>query len=275
MNVLGKKVGFIGTGNMASALISGMISAGFKPNNIFASSPGKEHLDSLSSVFDIQTSADNADVFKASEIIVFAVKPNKLKTVLEEFNKGNSAEEKLIISVAAGIKISDIELHLSRKQRIIRAMPNTPSSIGMGVTAICQNKNTTKHDVENAEELFGCVGKVVQIQEEAMDFFTALIGSGPAYVFYLIESLLESSKDMKVDEKMRKDMISSMIAGSAELALISENSPQQLRENVTSPGGVTEKAIEEFDKNNFKEAILKAINEAVNRSIELGDNQDV
>ncbi len=275
MNVLGKKVGFIGTGNMASALISGMISAGFKPNNIFASSPRKEHLDSLSSAFDIQTSADNADVFKASEIIVFAVKPNKLKTVLEEFNKGNSAEEKLIISVAAGIKISDIELHLSRKQRIIRAMPNTPSSIGMGVTAICHNKNTAKHDQENAEELFGCVGKVVQIQEEAMDFFTALIGSGPAYVFYLIESLLESSKEMKVDEKMRKDMISSMIAGSAELALISENSPQQLRENVTSPGGVTERAIEEFDKNNFKEAILKAINEAVNRSIELGDNQDV
>jgi pyrroline-5-carboxylate reductase len=105
-----------------------------------------------------------------------------------------------------------------------------------------------------------------------MDLYTALIGSGPAYVFYLIESLLESSSELKMDEKKKKNMIASMIAGSAELALISKNLPSKLRENVTSPNGVTQSAIKEFEKNGMKQTIIKAIKEAVNKSKELGDN---
>ena len=272
MNVFGKKVGFIGAGNMASALISGIINAGFKPENITASSPGKDQLDSLSDTFGINTFTDNDHVFNESEIIIFAVKPHIMNTVLEEFSKNTSLKKVLIISVAAGLKIKDIEEHILPKQRIIRAMPNTPSSIGKGVTAISKNINVTAADEEHARELFSCVGKVINIEEEEMDLYTALIGSGPAYVFYLIESLLESSSHMKIDKKIQKDMIASMISGSAELALISDNSPQELRENVTSPGGVTERAIEEFHKNDLKKIILNAFKEAVNKSKELGEN---
>ena len=272
MKVLDKKVGFIGAGNMASALIAGMIGAGFKTENIIASSPGKNHLDFLSNKFDVRTSNDNELVFKESEIIIFAVKPHVLKTVLEECNKNISSGGVLLISVAAGSKISDIEAILSTKQRIIRAMPNTLASIGRGLTAICLNKNATSDDQQNAEELFSCVGEVVHIQEKEMDLYTALIGSGPAYVFYLIESLLESSSELKMDEKKKKNMIASMIAGSAELALISKNLPSKLRENVTSPNGVTQSAIKEFEKNGMKQTIIKAIKEAVNKSKELGDN---
>ena len=123
MKVTDKKVGFIGAGNMASALISGMISAGFKPENIIASSPGKDHLDLLSNKLGIKTSNDNELVFKESEVIIFAVKPNVLKTVLEEY-KNFYSEEMLLISVAAGFKILDIEAVLTPGQRIIRAMPN-------------------------------------------------------------------------------------------------------------------------------------------------------
>jgi len=271
MKIVDKKVGFIGAGNMASSLISGMISAGFKPENIMASSPGKSHLDSLSDNFGVKTSNNNELIFKESEILIFAVKPNILKTVLEEY-KNISSEGMLLISVVAGFKILDIETILSSEQRIIRAMPNTPASIRNGVTAISTNKNATGDDLQNAEDLFSCVGEVVHIQERAMDLYTALIGSGPAYVFYLIESLLDSSSEIEMDEETKKNMIASMIAGSAKLALISENSPQRLRENVTSPGGVTQRAIEEFEKNGMKKTIIEAVKAAANKSKELGDN---
>ncbi len=145
MKVMDKRVGFIGAGNMASALISGMISAGFKPENIIASSPGKNHLDFLSDNFGVKTSNNNELVFKESEVLIFAVKPNILKTVLEEY-KNISSEGVLLISVASGFKIADIETTLSSEQRIIRAMPNTPASIGSGVTAISLNKNATGDD---------------------------------------------------------------------------------------------------------------------------------
>tara|TARA_X000000368_G_scaffold405602_1_gene382909 strand:+ start:159 stop:974 length:816 start_codon:yes stop_codon:yes gene_type:complete len=271
MKVIDKKVGFIGAGNMASALIAGMISAGFKPENIIASSPGKDHLELLSNKLGIKTSNDNELVFEESEVIVFAVKPNILKTVLEQY-KNFSSEEMLLISIAAGFKILDIEAVVASEQRIIRAMPNTPASIGRGVTAISLNDNASIDDKQNAEDLFSCVGEVVHIQEREMDLYTALIGSGPAYVFYLIESLLDSSSKMEMNEETRKNMISSMIAGSAKLALMSENSPAKLRENVTSPGGVTQRAIEEFEKNGVKETVIKAIEAAANKSKELGDN---
>tara|TARA_Y100000748_G_scaffold128599_1_gene107765 strand:+ start:176 stop:991 length:816 start_codon:yes stop_codon:yes gene_type:complete len=271
MNVFSKKVGFIGAGNMASAIISGMITAGFKPKNIIASAPTKSHLKSLSDTFGINTSTDNEDVYRDSEIVIFAVKPHKMNIVLEEFNKKTHPKDVLIISLAAGLKIINIEKYLPSGQRIIRAMPNTPSSIREGVTAICQNKYATINDQENAETLFLSVGEVHHLQEQEMDIFTALIGSGPAYVFYLIESLLESASKMKMEEKSKKDMIASMIAGSARLAY-EEDSPLVLRKNVTSPGGVTERAIEEFEKNNLKKTILKAIEEAINKSKELGEN---
>jgi len=270
MKIMEKRVGFIGAGNMASALISGMISSGFKPENIIASSPGKNHLDVLSNEFCVKTTNDNGLVFKESEVIIFAVKPNVLKDVLEEYNNF-ACEQKLLVSVAAGFKISDIEDILSPKEKIIRAMPNTPVSIGSGVTAISLNKNTGTNDKQDAEDLFSCVGKVVHIQEKEMDLYTALIGSGPAYVFYLIESLLDASNEIAIDEETKKNMISSMIAGSSKLALLSENSPKKLRENVTSPGGVTQRAIEEFEKNDMKKIIIKAIEAAASKSKELGD----
>ena len=151
-------------------------------------------------------------------------------------------------------------------------MPNTPTSISKGVTALCTNKAATDDDKQNAEELFSSVGEVVHIQEKEMDLYTALIGSGPAYIFYLIEALLESSSKIEIDEKTKKNMIASMIAGSAELALISESSPAQLRKEVTSPGGVTQRAIEEFDTNGLKRTILEAIEEAAKKSKELGES---
>ena len=156
--------------------------------------------------------------------------------------------------------------------RVIRAMPNTPASIMEGVTAICANSNAQSNDIENAKLLFECVGKIAHINEKDIDIFTALIGSGPAYVFYLIESLLDSSKNLHLSEQEKKNLLASMISGAANLVLNSDDSPDVLRKKVTSPGGVTQTAIEEFETEGLKEILSKSMIAAEKKSIELGED---
>ena len=138
--------------------------------------------------------------------------------------------------------------------------------------AISPNENTNSEDRNKAQLLFECVGKVTEIKEKEIDIFTALIGSGPAYVFYLIESLLNSSANLSLSDTEKVELISSMIKGAAKLASVSEDSPEILRNKVTSPGGVTQRAIEEFEKNKLKEIIKESMESAEKRSIELGEN---
>ena len=271
MKKLNEIIGFIGAGNMATALISGLINNGHEPSKIISSSPEKEHLEKLSGDFGVLTSMDNQKVSEESNIIILAVKPNIIETVLSEIKGTIIEKNNLVISIAAGVKIKKIESIIGSSARIIRAMPNTPASIMQGVTAISSNEKVEETDIEKAKILFGSVGKTAEIKEKELDIFTALIGSGPAYVFYLIESLLESSQnlDLSIDDKV--NLIASMISGSANLAIASSDTPQDLRKNVTSPGGVTQRAIEEFEKEDFKEIIKRSMKVAEEKSIELGD----
>ena len=263
MKTLDEIIGFIGAGNMATALISGLINNGHEASKIISSSPEQEHLEKLSRDFGVLTSKNNQKVCEDSNVIILAVKPNIIKTVL--------SEDKLVISIAAGVKIENIESIIGSSTKIIRAMPNTPASIMEGVTALSSNERVEETDIEKAKILFGSVGKTAEIKEKELDIFTALIGSGPAYVFYLIESLLESSQNLDLSTDDKVNLIASMISGSANLAIASTDSPQNLRKNVTSPGGVTQKAIEEFEKQNLKEIIKKSMKAAEEKSIELGD----
>ena len=271
MKKLNEIIGFIGAGNMATALISGLINNGQEPSKIISSSPEKEHLEKLSRDFGVMTSTDNQKVSEESNLIILAVKPNIIETVLSEIKETVIEKNNLVISIAAGVKIKKIESIIGSSARIIRAMPNTPASIMQGVTAISSNEKVEETDIEKAKILFGSVGKTAEIKEKELDIFTALIGSGPAYVFYLIESLLESSQnlDLSIDDKV--NLIASMISGSANLAIAASDSPQNLRKNVTSPGGVTQRAIEEFEKEDFKEIIKRSMKVAEEKSIELGD----
>ena len=182
MKKLNEIIGFIGAGNMATALISGLINNGQEPSKIVSSSPEKEHLEKLSRDFDVMTSTDNQKVSEESDLIILAVKPNIIETVLSEIKETIIEKNNLVISIAAGVKIKKIESIIGSSARIIRAMPNTPASIMQGVTAISSNERVEETDIEKAKILFGSVGKTAEIKEKELDIFTALIGSGPAYV---------------------------------------------------------------------------------------------
>ena len=255
MNNIKETIGFIGAGNMATALISGLINSDQSASGIIASSPEQEHLEKLSKDFGIKTTNNNLEIVDNSDIVILAVKPNIVQAVIDEIKDVATDKDILIISIAAGVKIEKIESQLGSPMRVIRAMPNTPASIMEGVTAICANCNAQSNDIENAKLLFECVGKITHINEKDIDIFTALIGSGPAYVFYLIESLLDSSKNLHLSEQEKKDLLASMISGAANLVLNSDDSPNVLRKKVTSPGGVTQTAIEEFETEGLKEIV--------------------
>ena len=272
MNNIKETIGFIGAGNMATALISGLINSDQSASKIIASSPEQEHLEKLSKDFGIKTTINNLEVVDIADIVILAVKPNIVKAVIDEIKDVATDKDILIISIAAGVKIEKIESQLGSPMRVIRAMPNTPASIMEGVTAICANSNAQSIDIENAKLLFECVGKIAHINEKDIDIFTALIGSGPAYIFYLIESLLDSSKKLHLPEQEKKDLLASMISGAANLVLNSDESPNVLRKKVTSPGGVTQTAIEEFETEGLKEIIIKSMIAAEKKSIELGED---
>jgi len=265
------KIGFIGAGNMASALISGLVNARKNPNSIMASSPEDNHLESLSSEFGILTTKNNVEIAENCEIILLAVKPHIIEEVLKGIASYIKPNKHLIISIAAGVKIEDIQALLSIEQKIIRAMPNTPASIQRGVTALCNNSQTDLVDKNVAEEIFKSVSVTCWLQEDSLDQYTALIGSGPAYVFYFIEAMLEASKDLNLEGEDIKNLLIEMIIGSSELAKMSSDEPSILRKKVTSPGGVTERAIEIFEEKKIKQSILTAIKEATQRSIKLGN----
>ena len=272
MNNIKETIGFIGAGNMATALISGLINSDQSASKIIASSPEQEHLEKLSKDFGIKTTNNNLEIVDNSDIVILAVKPNIVQAVIDEIKDVATDKDILIISIAAGVKIEKIESQLGSPMRVIRAMPNTPASIMEGVTAICANSNAQSNDIENAKLLFECVGKIAHINEKDIDIFTALIGSGPADVFYLIESLLDSSKNLHLPEQEKKDLLASMISGAANLVLNSDESPNVLRKKVTSPGGVTQTAIEEFETEGLKEILSKSMIAAEKKSIEIGED---
>jgi len=263
-------IGFIGAGNMASALIAGLIGDGFNNSHIFASSPEDDHLERLNKEFLVNVTPKNKEVFDSCLTVVLAVKPNVINSVLKESKFSIDKNNNLLISIVAGCTIDSIEAEVGKKIKIIRAMPNTPASIGMGVSALTNNHLVTLKDKTRAENIFNSVGISCWLKETSFDLYTALIGSGPAYVFYLIEALQLSAEKLGLDKDLSKTLIIEMITGSAVLAKESKLSPSSLRKKVTSPGGVTEKALQILNENKVDKSLIKAILEGENKSKALG-----
>jgi pyrroline-5-carboxylate reductase len=268
MSVMESKVVFLGAGNMAEAIVSGMVASGFcAPEKIIMTDVRPERLADLEKEYGVSTSTDNS-VVKNAEMVVLAVKPQVLADVLRGIAPV-LRKETLIISIAAGIPAAKIEAALGAKYRVVRVMPNTPALVGQGASAIAAGANADEADLGVAETILGCVGLTVRVAEQDIDAVTALSGSGPAYVFYLLEGMLAAAEKMGLDKETARKLALKTVEGAARLMDDSGETADVLRAKVTSKGGTTEAAIRSLDESGVKDAIILALLAAQKRSVEL------
>jgi len=270
ISIMESKVVFIGAGNMAEAIVSGMEANGFCAiEKIVMTDLRTDRLHEMEKKYSIETSAHNR-VVENAEMVVLAVKPQVLAAVLKEIAPFLK-EETLLISIAAGISCAKIEAALEGNPRVVRVMPNTPALVGQGAAAIAAGTFADQADMEVTKALLQCVGLTVCVEEKDLDAVTALSGSGPAYVFYLLEAMLAAAEEMGLEKKTARALALQTVEGAARLMKDSGESATALRERVTSKGGTTEAAIYTLNDENVKEAVLKALKAAHHRSVELSN----
>jgi pyrroline-5-carboxylate reductase len=263
-------IAVIGAGNMGSSLIGGLINNQHPCDKLWASDTSSETLEHLQHAFQIHTTTDNAKAAQAAEVIILAVKPQRLAQVAAEIAEAAHARHSLIISIAAGVCESNIQHLLGGKMAIVRAMPNTPALIGCGATALYANTHVSSQQHELAESILRTVGVVEWLDHEPlMDTVTALSGSGPAYFFFMMEALQQAGEQLGLSSETARLLTLQTALGAARMAMESGKSLAELRQNVTSPGGTTEKAISVLQESNLHAIFKKALQAAKLRSEEL------
>ena len=257
---------FIGGGNMAQALIGGLLSRGLPATRITVSDPF-ENIRQLLQEKDVHVTDDNIAAIKNADIVVFAVKPQVLGGVLKPL-KG-LLEDKLLISIVAGAEIKTIS-DLTDSERVVRVMPNTPALVQTGAHGMFAKPEVSAKDRELATQVLAATGLTLWVSSEAqIDAVTAVSGSGPAYFFYMMESMIRAGKNMGLDEKVATALTLQTALGAAQMAITSSNAPSELRKNVTSPNGTTQAALEVFDRARISQNIQTALAAAQKRSQEL------
>ncbi len=259
---------FIGGGNMAEALIKGILRgmASLKPEDIIVAEPREERRRYLSENYHVQTTPSNREATGSSKIIILSVKPQNMEAVLEEI-KDLIDQEKVIVSIAAGITISYIRSKL-KTDRIIRVMPNTPAFVGEGMSVMSLCECFGGPEVNTVREILMSVGNVITLPEHYMDAVTALSGSGPGFIAFFVECLIEAGIKAGLPEDISKELTVQTLTGTTRL-LETGISPQRLREMVTSPGGTTQAGLELFKERDFKGIVIEAILSAKKRAEEL------
>ncbi|MDP7551825.1 MAG: pyrroline-5-carboxylate reductase [Nitrospinaceae bacterium] len=269
-----KKLGFIGGGNMAEAMVNGLITASFiEARNILVSDPISERLEYMHSEYKVRTTSDNRELVQKSDILVIAVKPQSVKKILKNFADLVDGE-KLIVSVAAGVPISLIEEILDGKSEkkvpVVRTMPNTPALVQEGVTAICRSEHVTKTEMKIVHRIFEAIGRTVDVEEGHIDAVTGLSGSGPAYIFMIIEALSDAGVKMGLSREVANILTVQTVLGSAKLARESGKHPGELKDMVTSPGGTTISGLHALEEGGLRTTLMNAVENATRRSMALG-----
>ena len=263
----GLNISFIGGGNMARSMIGGLIENGIESRLIRVGEPDLARRQELVANFRIKPFVDNFSAIKNSDVVIFAVKPQIIREVISPLADYLTERRSLLLSIAAGISIKNIESWVSQDTAIVRAMPNSASLVRGGITALCSNSKTSPEQLDRAESIMLAVGKTVWLQDEVlMDTVTAISGSGPAYFFYLMEALEQAAIMGGLDNKTARLLTLETALGAARLATETNESPLSLRKRVTSPGGTTAAAMEVLDSNGTVETIKKAVLAAQNRS---------
>jgi pyrroline-5-carboxylate reductase len=267
-----KKIGFIGSGNMGEALISGLVlSKAAKPENIICSDITEERLKDIQNKYKVITTTNNVEVAEKSQIVIYATKPQILGSVLKE--TANALDRsKLIISIAAGVPLAAIAAGLHKELRLIRVMPNICAFVKESATAIAAGEHASEEDVAQARAIFDSVGKTVFIQENVlMDAFTGLSGSGPAYIFTIIDAMADGGVKMGLSRKDSLFLSTQTVMGAAKLLLESQEHPGQLKDRVASPGGTAIAGIHTLEQGGLRNTMINAVEAATKRSKDLGD----
>jgi pyrroline-5-carboxylate reductase len=265
---LDQRISFIGGGNMASALVSGLLAAGsVRPERVTVSDVRAEALDTLRERHGVATTQDNARACQ-SEILVLSVKPQVFPALLTELAPHIDGS-KLVISIAAGVPLSAIEARLGASTRVVRAMPNTPALVGAGATAIAAGAHASADDLQVAAQIFASTGISVTVTEDQMDAVTALSGSGPAYVFLLVEAMVDAATQLGLPHDAATLLATQTVFGAGKLLANSGEAAAELRRKVTSPGGTTQAGIAAMEAG-LRGALTAGLHAARDRGQELG-----
>lgn len=253
------KLGIIGTGNMARALVKGMLKNGMlRPDDLIASNPGESSRKEFSELFSVEVTRFNIEAVRKSDAVLLAVKPQFYEAVIREI--GREADGKLIISLAPGKTIEWLEEKFGeRRVRIIRAMSNTPSMIGEGMTAYCVSDAVTKADIEFVGQILSACGKSSHVPEHLMEAVVAVAGSAPAYVFIMLEAMADAAVALGMPRGQAYEMAAQTVAGSARMLLETGRHPGELKDMVCSPGGTTIEAVRMLEAGGFRSALIEAM----------------
>jgi pyrroline-5-carboxylate reductase len=265
------RLGFLGGGNMAAALIKGLLHGKVvPPERILVSDVKAERLEQLHAAHGIRTTLDNHALLRESDVVVLAVKPQVIDRVLSEIGADVRGDQ-LVVSVAAGVPVEALEGRLPAGARVVRAMPNTPATVQAGATAIAGGAHAVADDLRVARELFEAVGRVVELEEGLLDAVTGLSGSGPAYVMLIIEALADGGVKVGLHRDTALLLAAQTVYGSARLLLETGEHPGRLKDMVTSPGGTAIAGLHTLESGALRKTLIDAVECATKRSAELGE----
>lgn len=262
--------GFVGAGNMATALVRGLLRGlAATPETIRTSDVDIARCEELQRELGTGVAQDNAELASWADIVVVAVKPQVMPAALASM-RDTFDDGKLLVSIAAGTSSQAIEGAFHRPVRVVRAMPNTPALVGAGATAIAAGSRATEEDMQTATRIFSCVGLCTTVDESKMDAVTGLSGSGPAYVMLAIEALADGGVRAGLPRPIAQELAAQTVFGSAKLALATHEHPAVLKDRVASPGGTTISGLHELERHGFRNALISAVVAAAHRATELG-----
>jgi pyrroline-5-carboxylate reductase len=266
-----KTLGFIGGGNMAAALVKGLLHANVVPaESIIVSDVKQERLDMLREKHGVRTTTDNHELVRVADVVVLSVKPQVIDKVLGAIGSDIQPSQ-LVISVAAGVPVSAMEARLPEGARVVRTMPNTPATVDAGATAIAAGTHATDEDLEVARALFAAVGRVVTLDESLLDAVTGLSGSGPAYVMLMIEALADGGVKVGLHRDTALLLAAQTVYGSAKLLLDTGEHPGRLKDMVTSPGGTAIAGLHTLESGGLRRTLIDAVEAATTRAAALGE----
>ncbi|RLT95121.1 pyrroline-5-carboxylate reductase [Ketobacter sp.] len=264
------KITFIGAGNMASSLAGGMIAKGMDPINVTLSDINEQQLQHVRKQLQVNTTRDNINACQKADVVVLAVKPQVMGDVLAPLKDLFAQRKPLVMSIAAGITLAQLEGWLGADTPIVRCMPNTPALVETGASGLFANANVSPSQREQARSIMGSVGLALWVEsEDQIDAVTAVSGSGPAYFFLVMEAMIAAGRALGLSEQAAKQLTLQTALGSAQMAITSDVEPDELRRRVTSPGGTTERAIGIMEDRQLRDIFAQALQGAYQRSKEL------